>query len=120
MKWMRQFLILLMITCVGEVLRYLIPLAIPAGIYGLVILFILLCTGLLRLPQIERAADFLVEIMPFFFIPAGVGLMTKWLELKTLLVPFLLAVIVITVVVMAVTGWVTQFLLRRGKEAADE
>ena len=46
--------------------------------------------------------------------------MTKWLELKTLLVPFLLAVIVITVVVMAVTGWVTQLLLRRGKEAADE
>lgn len=112
-KWIRQFLIIMIVTFLGEVLRYLIPFAIPSGIYGLVLLFGCLCTGLIKLDQVEKAADFLVEIMPFFFIPAGVGLMTKWLELKTMLIPFLLAVIVVTALVMVVTGHVAQWLMRR-------
>jgi holin-like protein len=120
MKWMKQFLLLMILTCVGELLRYLIPLAVPAGIYGMVLLFLFLCTGVIQISQVDKAADFLIEIMPLFFIPAGVGLMTKWAELKTMLVPFLLAVIVITVLVMAVTGLVSQALLRHRKERDDE
>lgn len=120
MKWIRQFLILMILTCLGELLRYLIPLAVPAGIYGMVLLFLALCTGIIRLSQVDKAADFLVEIMPLFFIPAGVGLMTKWMELKTMFIPFLLAVTLITILVMAVTGLVSQMLLRHGKETKDE
>lgn len=119
MKWLGQLLILLMITFFGEAMRYLIPLAIPAGIYGLALLFLLLCTGVIRLSRIERAADFLVEAMPLFFIPAGVGLMTKWAELRTMFLPFLIAVTVITAVVAAVTGWVSQALIRRGGRSED-
>lgn len=78
MKWIRQFMILLAVTLLGEILRALIPFAIPAGIYGLVILFLCLCFGVIKLDQVEGAADFLIEIMPLCFIPAGVGLMTRW------------------------------------------
>jgi len=114
MKWVRQILLIILITFLGEVIRYAIPLPIPAGIYGLILLFVLLCTKVIKLEEIEGVADFLVEIMPLFFIPAGVGLMTKWIDLKEMLLPFLVAVIVITALVMAVTGCVTQYLLRRG------
>lgn len=113
MRWIRQFMIIALITFIGEVLRYFVPLAIPAGVYGLVLLFTALCSGVVKLPQVEEAADFLIEIMPLFFIPAGVGLMTKWTELKSMLIPFLLAVFVITVLVMIVTGRVSQWLIRR-------
>lgn len=113
MKWIRQFLIILAATFLGEVLRFLIPLSIPAGIYGLLLLFLGLYTGLLKLPQVEGAADFLVEVMPLFFIPAGVGLMTKWTEVKKMLIPVLAAVVIVTAIVMAVTGCVAQSLIRR-------
>lgn len=116
MKWIRQFFIILLLTFIGEVLRFLIPLSIPAGIYGMLLLVFCLCLRIIKLEQIENAADFLIEIMPLCFIPAGVGLMTKWEQFQTLLVPILLATIVITVIVMIVTGHVTQFLLRKGKK----
>lgn len=114
MKRIREFLIIMFITFVGEGLKYFIPLPIPAGIYGLLLLFCLLCLKRVKLEQVEGAADFLVEIMPLFFIPAGVGLMTKGKELTSMIVPFLAAVVLVTALVMVVTGRVTQFLIRRG------
>lgn len=113
MKWIRQFMILLAVTLLGEILRALIPFAIPAGIYGLVILFLCLCFGVIKLDQVEGAADFLIEIMPLCFIPAGVGLMTRWAQLQSLLLPVLIALFVVTVLVMVATGFATQYLVRR-------
>lgn len=120
MKWMSQFLIIIMISFLGETLRHLIPLTVPSGIYGLVILFVLLLTGAVRLSWVEEAADFIVEIKPLFFIPAGVGLMTQWKEMETMFLPFVLSVIVVTTLVMAATGWVTQALMHRRKELPSE
>lgn len=120
MKWIRQFLILLAVTLLGEIFRALIPLAIPAGIYGLVLLFVCLCLRIVKLEQIEGAADFLIEIMPLFFIPAGVGLMTRWVQLRSLLLPVLAAIFGITVLVMIVTGLVTQCMIRQKKKGGTE
>lgn len=120
MKWIRQFLILLAVTLLGEIFRALIPLAIPAGIYGLVLLFGCLCLRIVKLEQIEGAADFLIEIMPLFFIPAGVGLMTRWVQLRSLLLPVLAAIFGITVLVMIVTGLVTQCMVRQKEKGGTE
>ena len=87
MKYLRQLLIILIFSFAGEVLHYLIPIQIPASIYGLVLLFIALMTGLIQLPQVEETAKFLIEIMPMMFIPAGVGLLESWGVLKPILVP---------------------------------
>lgn len=116
MKGIQQFFIILAANFFGEILRYVIPLSIPAGIYGLVVLFFLLCTGVVTLEKVEGAADGLIEIMSLFFIPAGVKLMTRWSELKNMFVPFLASVIGITVLVMLVTGTVTQFFIQCQKK----
>ena len=113
MKWIRQFMILLAVTLSGEILRALIPFAIPAGIDGLVILFLCLCFGVIKLDQVEGAADFLIEIMPLCFIPAGVGLMTRWAQLQSLLLRVLISLFAVTILVMAATGFATQYLVRR-------
>ena len=75
MKYLRQFLIILGISFVGELLKVLLPLPIPASIYGMVILFIGLLTGWIPLDAVRDAGKFLIEIMPVMFIPAGVALM---------------------------------------------
>ena len=115
MKYLRQLLIILIFSFAGEVLHYLVPIQIPASIYGLVLLFIGLMTGLIQLSQVQETAKFLIEIMPMMFIPAGVGLLESWGVLKPILVPVILILVVSTLLVMGVSGLVTQGVMHIGK-----
>lgn len=87
MKYLKQFLIILVISLIGELLNKLLPLPVPASIYGMVILFIGLLSGVIKLSSVKEAGSFLIEIMPVMFIPAGVGLMSSWLNLKPIIIP---------------------------------
>ena len=113
MKYVKQFAIIMGITCVGELLNYLLPLPIPGSIYGMVLLFLLLLTGVLKLEQVEETGDFLTGIMPVMFIPAAVGIMDSFVEVQSMLIPILIAMVPITCLVMVVAGKVTDFLLRK-------
>ena len=119
MKYLRQFGIILFVSFLGEILHGLIPLPIPASVYGLVLMLIALCTGILKLKQVKETAGFLIEIMPVMFIPAAAGLLDSWPSLRPMWLPMILITLLTTVIVMAVTGLVTQFLIRKeaGKEA---
>lgn len=112
MKYLKQFLIILTISFVGEALKLLLPLPIPASIYGMVILFAGLMTGIIPLASVKDTGMFLIEIMPVMFIPAGVGLMSSWGVLKPLLVPVSIITVVSLVMVMVVGGHCTQLVIR--------
>ena len=116
MKLVKQFLIILVISFVGELLKYLLPLPIPASIYGMVLLFIGLMTGLIKLEAVKEAGIFLIEIMPVMFIPAGVGLMTSWETLQAIIVPVSIITVLTIITVMIATGWVSQAINRKSKE----
>ena len=116
MKFLKQFLWILLISFLGEALRALIPLPIPASVYGLVLMLAALITGVLKVEQVRGAAEFLIEIMAVMFIPAAVGLMTAWDALRPVCVPVLVLTAATTVIVMAVTGRVTQAIIRREKK----
>ncbi len=118
MKYLKQFVIIIVISCLGEALKYVLPFPIPASIYGMVLLFVALRTGVLRLEQVKETGKFLIEIMPVMFIPAGVGLMASWGVLKPVLVPVSIITVVSLVAVMAVTGKTAQFVIR--KNAKEE
>lgn len=112
MKFLKQFSIILFISFLGEGLNRLIPLPVPASVYGLVLMLAALGTGILKVGQVREAALFLIEVMPVMFIPAGVGLMESWPALKPICVPVLLITVLTTVLVMGVTGRVTQKFIR--------
>ena len=86
MKHLRQFLIILLFSFLGEGLKALLPLPVPASIYGLVLLFAALELGIIKLSAVEDAGKFLIEIMPVMFIPAGAGLVESWSALKPICV----------------------------------
>ena len=98
-----------------ENLLYFVPLPIPGSIYGLVLMFVLLCAHVIKLEDVRAGAGFLIEIMPVMFIPAAVGLMDSWTDVKPILVPMIVIPIVTTVIVMAVTGIVAQKIIEGGK-----
>ena len=120
MKYLKQFLIILVISYAGELLKYVLPLPIPASIYGMVILLVGLLTGLIALDAVKDVGKFLIEIMPVMFIPAGVGLMSSWGTLKPLLLPVSIITVVTIVIVMAATGKVSQWVIRKGKSDKEE
>ena len=84
MKFLRQFAIILFVSFLGEILHILIPLPVPASVYGLLLMFTALCTGILKQEQVREAADFLIEIMPVMFIPAAAGLLDAWPALQAI------------------------------------
>ena len=122
MNYLKQFLIILTVCFIGEILHAVIPLPIPASIYGLVLMLICLIAKIIPEEKLSAVSDFLIGIMPVMFIPSAVGLMGYWEAIK----PILLAVVVITVamnvLVFAVSGRVTQAVIRMDnkKKARDE
>ena len=91
MKYLKQFLIIL-------------------------ILFIGLLSGVIKLSSVKEAGSFLIEIMPVMFIPAGVGLMSSWLNLKPIIIPVCIITVAAIFTVMIVSGHVTQFIVKRTKK----
>ena len=113
MKFIRQFTIILTISLAGEALSYFLPLPVPAGIYGILLLLLLLITGMLKVDQIREVSSFLIEIMPIMFIPAAAGLMQSYHLLAPSLGAYAVIIVVSTIVVMAVSGCVTQRVIQR-------
>lgn len=120
MKYIRQFLIILLISFLGEVLKIVLPLPIPASIYGLILMFAALELRIIKLDSVRETGKFLIEIMPMMFIPAGVGLLEAWGKLSPVILPVIVTVAISTVVVMGVSGRVTQSVIRMEKRKKNE
>lgn len=112
MNYMFQLSIIFGISFVGELLNRLLPLPIPASVYGLAILFLLLCTKIIKLEQVEKVSEYLMAIMPLFFIEPTVGIMNSYGLVKGNLLALFIACFLSFVSVMAVTGLVSQGIIK--------
>lgn len=118
MKFLIQFLIIIAFSFAGELLHFLLPLPIPASIYGIVLLFAALELKIVKVKHIRETSGFLIAIMPVMFIPAAVGLIDSWQSIGNSWLQYIVVTVVSTFVVMGVSGWITQAVIQRGKKAA--
>ena len=116
LKLFKQFTIIIFLSFLGEILHALIPFPIPASIYGIMILFVLLERKVLRIDDVREVSDFLIFIMPLLFIPPAVGLIDVWNELRASLTAYATIIIAVTLIVMVSTGRITQWFLQNQKE----
>ena len=119
MKYVKQFLIILGISLIGEVMKYVLPLPIPASIYGMAILFVCLMAGIVKLDDVRETGKFLIEIMPMMFIPAGVGLMDSWETLQPVFFPVCMITVIAIFTVMLATGRLSQWMIRRDRATEE-
>lgn len=119
MKYIQQFLWILLFSFAGEILKYVIPMPVPASIYGFLLLLLALLTGILRLESVKEVSMFLIEIMTLMFIPAAVGLLESWSALSGIFMRVLVTIAVSTILVMGVSGRVTQALIRRRQRGRE-
>ena len=119
MKYIYQATIIFGFTLLGELLHILLPLPVPAAIYGLVLLFFALQTGTVKLHQVDAVSKFLIAIMGLLFVAPAVNIVEIWQEIAPVLLPIGVVLTVSTVLVFAVSGLVTQWMLRRGGKSHE-
>jgi len=112
MKSLHQLSIIFAITFLAEIIKYFVPLPIPSSIYGMLLLLIALQTDWIPLAKIKDTGNFFIEIMPIMFIPASVGLLVSFNELEGIFIPVIITIIITTFIVSAVTGVVSQWIIR--------
>ncbi len=120
MKYLKQFGIILAISFIGEILNAVLPLPIPAGIYGIVLLFILLETKVIKLEAVRETGNLLIDIMPVMLVPPAVELMDYWGIVKPQVLKYVIATVISTIIVMIVSGLITEGIIRFGKKAKSE
>ncbi|SFG34571.1 CidA/LrgA family protein [Oribacterium sp. WCC10] len=115
MKYVKEIVWIIAFTFIGEALNKLLPLPVPAGVYGLILLLISLILGIVKLQDVESTGNFLLDTMTMMFIPAAVGIMSAMDILLPVLIPYILMIVISTVVVMVSTGLVASFILKHSK-----
>lgn len=107
---LKQFSIILSIYFLGELLQKIFGLPIPGNILGMLILFFGLLAGIIKLEMINRITDFLLDNLAFFFLPAGVSLITCFSVLEGKWTAVLGVSVISTVVILGVTGLTVEFV----------
>lgn len=110
MKLLRQLAIILIICVAGECINRFFRLPIPGNVIGMLILLALLCSGTIKTEQIEEVSEFLLSHLAFFFVPAGVGILSSLNVIKGNWISILLIIVISTIIIMAATGITVQFL----------
>ena len=114
MKYLSQFCIIMGFTFVGEAIQRILPLPIPGSVYSLILLFLALCTGIVKLEQVKEVGNFLTSILPILFVAPAVGIVEYWELISSNLLPILLLLLGTTVLTFGISGSVVQWLTGKG------
>ncbi|NLJ95207.1 MAG: CidA/LrgA family protein [Clostridiaceae bacterium] len=119
MEFIFSIAILLGFTFLGELLHVLLPLPIPAAIYGLLLLFLALNFKLVSVKKVKKTAGFFISIMSILFVAPVVNLMDSWQIVADNIIQIIVIVVLSTIIVFAISGNVTKLMLK-GKESKNE
>jgi holin-like protein len=116
MKAFNQFALLLIIVLAANFSVSLLPFSFPGSVFGMLLLLLLLTLKVIKPTQIDVASGFLLDNMAFFFIPAGVGLISSLTVLKEYGILFLIITLITTFLVMGITAFIVDKLIKSEKE----
>lgn len=119
MKYIKSIAVICAVSFAGELMHTLVPLPVPGSIYGLIIMFVLLLTGAVKLSDVKSVGDFLITLMPIMFVAPAAGLITSFESYRGFIVPMVAVVIVTTPLTMVVTGKVADALIRVEEKKKD-
>ncbi|BAW89985.1 murein hydrolase regulator [Staphylococcus capitis] len=109
----QQALTLAVILLISKIIESLIPIPMPASVIGLVLLFIALCTGIVKLGQVESVGTALTNNISFLFVPAGISVINSLPILSKSPVLIILLIIISTILLLISTGFASQLLVTK-------
>ncbi|MGM9974943.1 MAG: CidA/LrgA family protein [Clostridiaceae bacterium] len=120
MKYLRELLIIIGIYILGLIITEAFNLIIPGNIIGMIILLVLLLTKVIDIKAIETTANFFLNHLAFFFIPAGVSLMNSFGIIKDNWIGILFVSIITTFIIFVVTGKSVEYIQKLKKRCSNE
>ncbi|MCQ6276981.1 CidA/LrgA family protein [Bacillus sp. V3B] len=108
-----QLFVIWAIYTLSDFIVSFLHLPVPASVFGMVLLYLLLVSGILQVRYIERAAAFLNKHLAFFFIPFAVGLMNYGGLIQSSGLQLLIMIGGSSIVGLLITSGLTQYLSRR-------
>ncbi len=113
------FGIIMVFLLAGEFLSRWLNLVLPGNLTALVLLFLALVMGIIKLEQVERAATWLLNNLMLFFIPLNASLVLQWDVLKKEGLVMLASLFISTLLVMAVTAKTVEIFGKKGEQHVE-
>ncbi|WP_072446200.1 antiholin-like murein hydrolase modulator LrgA [Staphylococcus argenteus] len=107
-----QVIVIALVLFVSKIIESFMPIPMPASVIGLVLLFILLCTGAVKLGEVKKVGTTLTNNIGLLFVPAGISVVNSLGVISQ--APFLIIglIIVSTILLLICTGYVTQIIMK--------
>lgn len=112
MKYLRQLAILFACCVAGSALSVLTDGKLPGNVLGMALLFVLLLIGVLRPSHVKNVADFFLQNMAFFFLPACLSILDVFPEIQAKLLPILFVILSTTLITATATAVTVHLVLR--------
>ena len=119
MKVFKKTLILFVVCFISDIIAFYLPFPFPGSVLAMIITFLLLLTGFVKVRQIEPVSDFFIKNMSFVFLPSTVSIVSYLDILSNIIWQFLIVCVVTTFVTFFCTAYAVKFtvyLLNKRKE----
>ena len=116
MNHLFQLFVFFGISVLGDFIAKITGVFIPGSIIGMIILFLLLCFGVIKLESIRATGAFLLDNMLLFILPSAVGVITTYHLVADKLVSYLLMNILTTILIFIATAYTAQGVIRYGRK----
>ncbi|MBU5668864.1 CidA/LrgA family protein [Peptoniphilus sp. MSJ-1] len=113
MNYLKEFVILCTCLFLGIITKQFINFPIPEAVYGMVYLFIAFALKIIEPDDVKKTSNGILHNLAILFVPAGVGIMNSYNEIRGKTLVLVIIVIVGTAITMAITGKVVELLQRR-------
>lgn len=115
----KEFMYILIFSVLGEMIAKTISLPFPGSVIGMLLLFLSLELKIIELKKIEKVGNFLLANLAILFIPAGVGIMTKFNLIKNIWLSFLLLNVITTIISLILIAKIVEFIKNRFESKGD-
>ncbi len=120
MNYIRQLGVLIACCVAGDALSILLHGALPGNVLGLTLLLLLLIFGPVRMGSVEHSADFLLQNMAFFFLPACLGVLEIFAQIKNEILAMLAVCVLTTLCTAAATALTVHIVFRLQHRESEE
>lgn len=120
MNYLKQLGVLLACCVAGDALSILLQRRLPGNVLGMALLLLCLVCGAVRLPHVERSADFLLQNMAFLFLPACLGVLEIFADIKSEIVAIIAVCVLTTLCTAAATALTVHVVFRLQHRESEE
>lgn len=96
----------------GNGIQDFFGLSVPGSVFGMILLFLLLATGIVKVQWVEASSQLLIRYMIILFVPISVGLMTHFGTLIDNAIPIFAASVGASIIVLVVLALILDRVLK--------